>query len=161
MAPEPGTYVKRPDPEAAAAEEEAWGRLLDDFDNDALHKQYMGLCIRNGLLLQASRRYGAYAEDKENNPVDRRRIARRNQEQMAGILFLKPKDAGLRPSREGAFGTLSYLELFGLLAGVLVGVAGLIFGGWLLFLMPLAVIVVGGILYSKIKAVGDQLSNDK
>jgi hypothetical protein len=149
---------KAADPAALAEEERLWNEVLAGFDQDARHNAYMGHCIRTGLLVHCSKRYGAFADDQARG-VDARRIARLHQQRIAKILFFVPDQ---RRAGDGSSG--SKVELVGVFAGVLVVLASF---GWasvadrfrlLAFAVGLA--ALGGLgfyLYLKARAAGEKL----
>jgi len=140
----------RPDPELQSREEAMWENLLKDFADEQRHKEYLGFCIKNNLMLAGSKRYGAYAEDKEAYPIELRRLARQKQQQLASILFLRPRvDPSLK--RSGSpFGSLSGFEVGGLFAMVILLFVGFIWGGWALLLVPFS--IAGLVIYFAQKA---------
>lgn len=114
LSPQP----RDPDAQVVARETELWGLVVDDMTDEDRHKQYVGFVLKNNLLKQASRRYGAVIEDKERFSIDARRLARQYQQSIVKILFLNPKEKP-EPSR------LSRLELLLLFTAAILMMGGL------------------------------------
>jgi hypothetical protein len=157
-----GEPVKKPSPALTAEEQTRWKALEEAFDDDALHKQYVGFCLRNSLLVQATRRYNDYAQDQNAHTVEQRRIARHWGQQLSNILFAKPARSSLKAHREGVFGTMSYPEQAGLLFGAILFVGGLMrMGGayWWLAIMSTAVGAgaIGWVFFRKIRDVREKI----
>ena len=152
--------VKKPDPALVKEEEELWAKLMEDFDNDELHKGYVGFCLRNGLITSASRRYAAYSESQETYSLERRRKARYWSQQLAGILFAKPSSSEPGSHREGIFGTLTYPEQLGIFFAVLLFLTGVFSGGWWLLLSLGAGGFLGYIFFVKINAVRGKIKKN-
>ena len=146
-----------PDPALLAEEERLWNVLLESFEQEPPHNEYLGFCLRNNLLIPCSKRYGAFADDPTRS-IDQRRVARLHQQRIAKILFMvpdQPRTAGSEPP--------SKIELVGVFAGVLAVLIGF---GWGLadpkravIAIPLgamALVALGYYLYRKIKTASEK-----
>lgn len=151
---------KEPDPETAQREQELWDELLKDFASDELQNQYLGFVIKNNLLVQGSKRYGAFIQDQENNSIEMRRIAHLNQQKITKILFFVPEK-----TVSGEKTPQSKTELVIIFGSVLVALNALGFAAvnpkYSIIAVPLglaALVGLGYFLYKKIKAGADKLN---
>ncbi|NLH48451.1 MAG: hypothetical protein GX444_07590 [Myxococcales bacterium] len=108
-----------PDPALLEREEELWAKVTADLGKEEPHKEYLGLALKNNLLLQASRRYGSVIDAKDRYSIEQRRVARKYQQNILRILFLAPKEEKI----ETKLGSLEALILFLATIGMLGGAA--------------------------------------
>ncbi|HPQ67753.1 MAG TPA: hypothetical protein PKW95_01410 [bacterium] len=108
-----------PNPETLAQEEQLWQAVVADLANEELHKQYVGLILRNNLIKIGTRRYGTVIDDKEHYPIEARRIARQYQQSLVGVLFISPQ---ARPDVKKS----SSFEMFMIIVAAFVALAGLV-----------------------------------
>ena len=78
--------------EFLAKEEELFKNLMEDLKDESRHKAYIGYILKSGLLSQGTRRYGPLIDDKENFPIEARRLSRIYQRHLVNAMFLTARE---------------------------------------------------------------------
>ena len=121
--------------ERRTREAKIWERVLEKFDDEQRHGEYLRFCVENDLIGQAIRRYDEYSHDKEKHPVEFRRIAHTKHQQLMSVMMVQVR-AGDASSKK-LFRTISAIDILSLLLVLVLFFGALFLESWLLGLFSL------------------------
>ena len=110
-------------------ESQLWDELVEKFDDEERHKKYLRYCLEKNLVGKAIKRYGEYAQTKDEYSVEMRRAANAKREQLTSVLMIGSK---IR-SEDEKKAKLSTLDIFALVLNLLLFFAALFLESWGMF----------------------------
>jgi len=127
-------------------EEELWQKLLEKFDDEQRHKDYLRFCVEHNLIGTAIKRYDEYSNDKERYPVELRRIARIKHQQLLGVMMVDTRIKAPSSSSK-LFGTIGLIDILSVVLVLVLFFGSLFLESWIVGILSL--VALGGYMAYK------------
>ena len=126
-------------------EAKLWDELVEKFDDEQKHKEYLKFCVQNDMIGRAIKRYSEYADAKDKYPLELRRKAHYKHQQLLNIMMIGTKtraEASRKPFR-----SISVLDALAIALILLLFFGSLLLESWLVGITSL--IALGGYIAYK------------
>ena len=128
---------------AREAAEDLWIKVLNDFNNETMHQQFIDFCTTTHQLPLAGEKYKAYREEKGDTPLIEKYMKRIV---ISAQYHYLPDREGRSATQKGSYSRL-LTSMILLVTGVILILLWVSFPAIRIFLLMILVILLGYIVY--------------